>query len=159
MKERTRLSGPTTDVKEGTCLMDVMLVDTAEYQREVFVSEIDIAEHLEINDRIDVRICFGNGEDYIVLADKLIVSIEKNQGMVLRMTEEEILMFSSAITDEKNYANVQLYAVKYPNQEQSISSSVSYIPKKEILSLLKIESTKGESRTALENRLLQDEKK
>lgn len=147
------------DVKEGTCLMDMMLETVEENQRDVFISDILLSGHLEEYNRIDVRIGYGNGEDYIVLADKVIKRIQESQGMVLSLTEEEILLLASAITDVETFEDVRLYAVTYPEQGQYKSSDVTYVPKWEILCLLGKENTEGESRTALEERLLLDEKR
>ena len=146
-----------TDVKTETCLLDVMLADATPGIRDVFVSEVELPTHLEVNRRVDIRICYGNGEDYTVLADKTIKKMEENEGIVLGLTEEEILLLSSAITDGKVYTDVRLYAVTYPEQETGGKTRISYVPNREILQMLDRESTEGESRQNLEQRLLQRE--
>ena len=85
------------------------------------------------------------------------IAYDDIDGMVLRLTEEEILLLSSAVADKDCYKGTNLYAVKYPEQEQMEEGSVNYIPNKEILGMLGLENTKGVLRTALEWRLEQME--
>ena len=145
------------DVGAGTCLTNNMLYNPGHSVREVFLSEVGIPEYLQTGDRVDIRIRYENAEDYTVLADKILVECESGGGMVLELTEEEILLLSSAITDTEKYSNTWLYAVKYPEYKAMDSSIVNYIANSEILALLGKEKTKGESRTALERRLLRNQ--
>lgn len=146
-----------TDISDGDCLFVDMVVPVTESVREVFLSEIELAQHLEAGNRVDVRIRYANAEDYIVLSNKYMVAYENSSGMVLRLTEEEILLLSSAIADESRYQGTRLYAVKYPEQEPMEVGNVTYIPNQKILAMLELENTKGEFRTALEWRLEQME--
>lgn len=146
------------DISDGDCLLADMVVPVTENVREVFLSEIEMPEHLEAGNRIDVRIRYANAEDYIVLSNKFMVAYEDVSGMILRLTEEEILLLSSAIVDEGRYLGTRLYAVKYPEQELMEVGNVTYVPNQEILTMLELENTKGEFRTALEWRLEQMEK-
>lgn len=143
------------DVTEGTCLTVSMLSNRGEKCREVFISEVELPEFFQTGDRVDVRIRYDNAEDYTVLTDKILVKYASSEGMVLELSEEEILLLSSAISDKKEYENTRLYVVKYPENKQQESGGVTYIAKREILKLLEREKTEGESRTALEERLLQ----
>lgn len=146
------------DVEEGICITDNILCFKEEAVREVFVAEAEMAEHLQNGDRIDIRIRYGNAEDYIVLSDKILVKGENGTGMVLKLTEKEILMLSSAIADCRKYEKTRLYAVEYPEYQQMESGVVNYIASTEILMMLGRERTEGKSRTALEQRLEQAEK-
>lgn len=143
------------DVAEGTCLTTDMLYAEEKNAREVFISEAEIPDYMQSCDRIDLRIRYANAEDYIVLADKTMVQCEPAKGMVLQLTEEEILLLSSAIADCKTYDDTKLYVVKYPTFEYSGDGTVNYIANQEILVLLEKEKTEGESRNALEERLMQ----
>ena len=146
-----------TDVSDGDCLLLNMVVPVTENVREVFLSEVEIERYLISGNRVDIRIRYENAEDYIVLSNKYMVAYDDISGMVLRLTEEEILLLSSAIADESRYNGTNLYAVKYPEQEQMEVSDVNYIPNREILGMLGIENTKGVVRNALETRLEQME--
>lgn len=143
------------DVKAGTCLMVSMLEYNAEKSREVFVSEVELSEFFQIGDRVDIRIRYDNAEDYTVLADKILVNCIPSKGMVIELSDKEILLLSSAIADKNEYKDTKLYAVKYPENKQQESGRVTYIAKREILRLLGKEKTEGESRAALEERLMQ----
>ena len=146
-----------TDVSDGDCLLLNMVVPVTENIREVFLSEVEIAQHLTSGNRIDIRIRYANAEDYIVLSNKCMISYDDVNGIVLRLTEEEILLLSSAVADESRYDGTNLYAVKYPEKEQMEVGEINYIPNKEILEMFGLENTKGVLRTALEWRLEQME--
>ncbi len=143
------------DVAEGTCITVSMLQPSGENVREVFIEEAELSEHIKAGDRIDLRIRFDNAEDYVVLADKCLIKCTEERGMVLELTEEEILILSSAVADSKRYKNTKLYVVEYPEYEQIAPGTVTYMPNKEILILLGKEIKEGESRGALEQRLMQ----
>lgn len=145
----------TRDVAEGTAMTVDMLCAAEENVRDVFLSEAEIPDYMQSGDRIDVRIRYANAEDYIVLADKCLVKCESGKGMVLQLTEEEILLLSSAIADDEQYSGTKLYVVRYPEYVYTESGIVTYIANKEILALLGKEKTEGESRNALEERLMQ----
>ncbi len=142
------------NVKKGTCVTKGMLEDVTEKTREVYISEVRLAEHLKMGDRIDVRISYPNAEDYVVLSEKNMVLMDENGGMVLNLSEEEILYLSSAAVDCREYKDTFLYAVKYPQETQVAESEVSYLPRKEIQITVGLYSKKGEEREALEERLL-----
>lgn len=143
------------DVAEGTCLTVNMLCETENNMREIFLSGIELPELFQAGDRVDVRIRYHTAEDYIVLADKILLKCNPESGMVLQLTEEEILLISSALADSKEYDGTQLYAVRYPEYAATETAKVNYVARQEILMLLGREKTEGESRTALEKRLLQ----
>ncbi len=145
------------DVPEGTCLMNNMLFQSISTERELFISEVEVAEHLQTGDRIDVRIRYKNAEDYIVLADKIMERCGSGNGMVLHLSEEEILMLASAITDSRDFTGTRLYAAGYPEYEVTAPAQKTYFANHEILALLGRKKQEGESRTALEERLLQEQ--
>lgn len=142
------------DVEEGNYVTTQMLCAEPENGKEVFLAEIDFQDYVQAGDRIDVRIRYENAEDYTVLADKIVKLCDVGNGIVLELTEEEILYVSSAITDKQRYERTSLYAVKYPEYNNIITGVVSYIPNREILTLLDREKTEGEGRDALEKRLM-----
>ncbi len=145
------------DVAEGSCLRTDMLYTGQWNVREIFISEVELPEHLQTGDRIDVRIRYKNAEDYIVLADKILERCESGNGMILKLSEKEILFLASAITDSGDYSGTRLYAAEYPEFEVTEKAQVNYIATQEILTLLGREKTEGESRTALEGRLMQNQ--
>lgn len=146
-----------TDIPEGVSLLKVMVQCGDEKFREVYLSEVKLAGHLATGDRIDVRIRYSNAEDYIVLSDKLLLFCDNSAGMVIQMTEEEILLFSSAMADCERYDNTRLYAVKYPEFRQTEESMVNYPALQEIQEMLGISEKYGKERAALEQRLEREE--
>lgn len=147
-----------TDIPEGTCLVNAMLCSPEGDVREVFFDDAEVAEHLQTGDRVDVRIRYGNAEDYKVLTDKILWRSDSGNGIVLELSEEEILMLSSAIADGQKYDNTALYVVEYPEYRQTETGAVTYIANWEILRLLGRENIEGENRIALEQRLEKIEK-
>ena len=136
---------------------EIRLVSEQKDIREIYVAEAELPKHLETGDRIDVRIRYHNAEDYLVLTDKLLLKCENASGMVLELTEKEILLLSSAVSDCKTYGGTRLYAVAYPEDIQTEAGVVSYVANKDILLMLGTEQTEGERRIALEMRLGQTE--
>ena len=140
------------DLREGVCLQKSMLVSEGNSLREVLLPNVDTEGYITEGNRVDVRISYGNAEDYVVLSEKLIVSSDEKRGIVLRLTEEELLLLSSAQYDCEAYRDTELYLVKYPDGELMMQSAVNYIPTKEILVMLKRQENASE-RMELENRM------
>jgi len=125
--------------------------------REVFLPDIKLNNNIISGDRIDIRIRYDNAEDYTVLLDKKVRQCDSGTGIVLELTEEEILMISSAVADMGQYAGTSLYAAKYPENSKMAEGKVNYVPNKAVLLLLGREKTEGESRNALEERLMRNQ--
>lgn len=142
----------TADIREGECLMKHTLAERTVSLRQAELTEIEVPAYLQTGNRVDVRISFGNAEDYIVLSEKLLISCDEKKGIVLEMTEEEILTLSSALLDCQRYENTKLYLVKYPEYRQMPQSEVNYVAAAEILVLLGKEEMEVE-RAQLEERL------
>ena len=143
------------DIPAGTYLTRQMLYEERKSVREVLLSEVKCTEYLQSGDRIDVRIRYKNAEDYVVLSNKVISKPENGNEIWLDLTEEEILLLASAIADSGEYEATWLYAVRYPAYGESSATQGNYIANHDVLMLLEREKTEGESRTALEMRLLQ----
>lgn len=148
----------SADVAEGMYLTKSMLLPTEENRREVYISEVEIPDNLQDGNRIDVRIRYSNAEDYSVLSDKILQKSSSGNGMILKLTEEEILILSSAIADKSAYSGVRLYAVGYPVYGHAETGKVTYPVRKEILTLLGKEYAEGDDRNALEERLIQNQR-
>ena len=146
------------DIKAGACITAEMLYEESKKGKEVFLTEIAFPDYIQAGDRVDIRIRYENAEDYTVVTDKNIVVCDSGNGIVLELTEEEILFISSAYSDIKKYEGTRMYCVKYPEYSSiKENSSVTYIPNREIVVLTGKEKTEGESREALEARLLQEQ--
>ncbi len=155
------------DISTGTQVIKGMLTEDRvdSNLREVEYNIFYINNNVVQNDYVDVRIRFPNGEDYIVLSKKRIISpnIESFQ-CFLWLKEEEILNMSSAIVDAYLYSGTILYTTKYiePNlQEESIPT---YQPSLASLTLMEQDKNivdkasmevNRQLRKAMENRLTQ----
>lgn len=153
------------DISAGTQVIKGMLTENAVDNdlREAEYNIFYINSNVIQNDYVDVRIRFPNGEDYIILSKKRILSpnIESFQ-CFLWLKEEEILNMSSAIIDAYLYSGTILYTTKYiePNlQEESIPT---YQPSLTSLTLMEQDKNivnkaskevNKQLRKAMENRL------
>ena len=82
--------------------------DTRVQEISSLLLPIDLVE----GDYIDIRIMFPSGVEYIVLAQ---MQVQKIYGSViwLEMTEEDILIYNSAMVDSYLTEGTKLYAVRY----------------------------------------------
>lgn len=109
-----------------------MLYDDRPYdsEREVEYSCIEINGSISEGSYIDVRICFANGRDHVVLAKKKVVQIsERRDSVILYADEEEILRMAGALADRRIQEGVRIYAVAYPQGEIQEPSKPDYVPK------------------------------
>lgn len=143
------------DVEEGTCLMNVMVCRAEDNVREYFLEDAEIPGHIQEGDRIDLRIRYGNAEEYVVLTDKIVQECHGGDGMVITLTENELLLVSSAIADTREFNKTKLYVVEYPEYDYKEKGQITYLANRDVLLLLGKEKSEGESRIALEQRLMQ----
>lgn len=120
--------------------------------REVFLSSVSVGEFLQEGDCIDVRISYQTGEDYVVLSDKELLLCEST-GIVLSLSEREIELLSSAMTDVKRYPETELYAVRYPDAGAMDESRIFYLPNEDVARLIGWNEKEVQSRKKLEERL------
>ena len=153
------------DIRAGTQVIKGMLTEDRvdSNLREVEYNIFCINNNMVQNDYVDVRIRFPNGEDYIVLSKKRILSpnIESFQ-CFLWLKEEEILSMSSAIVDAYLYSGTILYTTKYiepnlqeesiPTYQPSLASLTLMEQDKNILDKASMEVNR-QLRKAMENRL------
>ncbi len=153
------------DIRAGTQVIKGMLTEDRvdSNLREVEYNIFYINNNVVQNDYVDVRIRFPNGEDYIVLSKKRILSpnIESFQ-CFLWLKEEEILSMSSAIVDAYLYSGTILYTTKYIEQNLQEESIPTYQPSLASLTLMEQDKNildkasmevNRQLRKAMENRL------
>lgn len=131
--------------------------------READFSCIQLSNHVNTNDTIDVRIVYPNGENYIVLSKKSVKECNEEKILCyLWLTEEEILRMSSAIVDAYLYEGAYLYCTKYIEPTLQEASIVTYQPSLSIQELIQTnpniieiaeQALSQELRKELENRL------
>lgn len=128
-------------VSAGTLLSSDLLevnVSYADDLREHAYTFIEMTDRLKPGDYVDIRIQFGNGLDYIVLAKKRVLdcslydeTLRTNNCIWLEVSEEEILLLSSAVVDAYYNDTARIYAIQYVSKSQS-KAIVTY-PENEIV--------------------------
>lgn len=116
-------------IPKGTYVQRAMLAKAAieDTIRETTYNCIQQSGNVATNDFVDVRLFYPNGENYIVLSKKMIKSCSED-GMQTNfwLSEEEILMMSSAIVDAYLYDGAYLYTTKYVQPTIQEPSIVTY---------------------------------
>ena len=149
MTEADMGKAATILIPSGTQLLQTMLTENLNLSdmREMQYEVININSNIINNDRIDVRIFFPNGEDYIVLSKKTIKGLAiDTTSCLLWLEEEEILRMSSAIVDAYLYGGAKLYTTKYIEPNLQEESQITYEPS--IATLLLIQDNPNIIRTA-----------
>lgn len=153
------------DLPSGTQMMNTMVTDNqvAANIREIEYQVITMNSNIIANDTVDVRIFYPNGESYVVLSKKKIMSyVPETMSVFLWIDEAELLRMSAAIVDAALYTGSKLYVTKYIEPNFQEASVITYAPGLSILSLIEndpniIERCSQELnkniRKALENRL------
>ncbi|WP_025680114.1 SAF domain-containing protein [Paenibacillus massiliensis] len=95
---------------------------------------IQLPQKLKQREFVDVRIKFPTGEDFIVLSKKEIKDLSGDL-ITYEMSEEEILMMSSAIVDAYIH-DATIYALSYVDPYMQKNAVVTYPPKQEVRKLI-----------------------
>lgn len=116
-------------IPQGTYVQKSMLLDdkVEDNVREAMFNCIQLANHIGNHDVVDVRIFYPNGENYVVLSKKIIQNHSEDYlQCFLWLSEEEILMMSSAIVDAFLFPGAYLYTTKYVHPTVQEASIVTY---------------------------------
>jgi len=111
-------------------------------------AQIQLPLNLRDQDVIDVRIQFPTGQDYIVLSKKRVKHVTANT-ISMQLTEQEILMMSSAMVDALVHHG-SIYGLTYVDPGMQSGAIVNYPSNADVLEL--IESNPNiveEAKTAL----------
>lgn len=84
-------------------------------------SFLDMHDEISEGSYIDIRITFPNGEDYIVAEHKKVIN-RKDSSIYVYVTEEEILLMSSAKVDLDTFEGANVYAILYAKDYQNPAS-------------------------------------
>lgn len=153
------------DIPKGSSIVKGMLAKNtvSPILREVEYDVIYVSSNIEVNDYVDIRIFFPNGESYVVLSKKSLKGFQPNTPICyLWVDEEELLRMSAAIVDAGLYSGSRLYMTKYIEPNIQDPSVITYTPSVSVLSLIQNDPNiinrcsqvlNKEVRKALENRL------
>ncbi|MCR5323584.1 MAG: flagella basal body P-ring formation protein FlgA [Lachnospiraceae bacterium] len=116
---------------KNTYLTTDMLYESALLgpEREIEYFCIDVNGNVTKGSFVDVRLCFEDGSDYVVLSRKRIEGIsEDRNSVILHVNEEELLRMGNAVAKLKEHEGRRIYAVEYPYGELQEPSIVDYVP-------------------------------
>ena len=109
-----------------------------ESEREIEYFCIDVRGNITKGSFVDIRICFEDGSDHVILSRKRVEGISGNRdSVILHVDEEELLRMGSAIADLKGNDERRIYAVEYPQGELQSPSRVDYVPEETVNGLRK----------------------
>ncbi|MBP3338559.1 MAG: SAF domain-containing protein [Lachnospiraceae bacterium] len=104
-----------TSAKEGTILNEYVLQDEAKEGKDMrtyYIDYVEIPSNASSGMKFDIRICFPNGEDYLIATNKSI-NVRDEEGFYIDLTRYEALLLSSAKVDQIVYDGTKIYAVVY----------------------------------------------
>lgn len=126
------------DIPQNTVLNNCMLIDRVlgSDVRYVEYSCFHISSNIHSGDKIDIRIRYLNGEDFLVLSKKTAEKVIYNTSTCfLSVSEREQLYMASAIYDTVAYGAV-LYALVYEEPTLQDGGKVTYIPSRNVAKLI-----------------------
>lgn len=153
------------NIPAGTQIQNSMITEynISNKMREMEYQVINMNSNISKHDTVDIRICYPNGESYVVLTKKEIMAYTaETVSVYLWMDEEELLRMSAAIVDAALYPGSKLFVTKYIEPNIQEASMVNYTPGLSILSLIEndpniidrcSQKLNKDIRKALENRL------
>lgn len=97
---------------------------------------------LRPGDYVDVRLMMPSGENYIVLSKKQVKRLQDTT-VTFYLTEDEILMMSSAIIENYVMAASDLYVTQYVEAGTQNASTPTYAVSSEVYQLIQSNSQKG----------------
>lgn len=88
-------------------------------------------------DYVDIRLMLPNGQDFIVLSKKAVEFPEGLKDTIwMNLSEEEILIMSSAIVEAYKINGAKLYAIKYVDSGSQEAAVATYVPSGDVTSLI-----------------------
>lgn len=129
-----------------------------EGMERVEISALHTPKLLQVGDHVNIRIQFPTGQDYRVIADKVLVDVDTEMEIFyVDLNEDEILNFSSGLVDETIYPGTRLYVTKYlpPDGEDKAESIYPMNPNVEEMGIVKSKSYAAEERMILDASLME----
>lgn len=133
------------DLQAGTALGKSMLYQGEGIEnstRKVEYNMLTLPSTLKVGDYIDVRFTMPSGQNYIVVSKKQIKNI-KESTITLYLTEDEILMMSSAIIESYIMKASNLHVYQYVQAGMQESSTPTYSVNSDVYQLIMNNYQKG----------------
>ncbi len=125
------------DLGRGTYLTEGMLAEAvpAPDERELRYDCIRSGSDVVPGSVIDVRIRYADGTDYIILSGKTVYGVGE-EGLLLHVGEEELLLMDGAVTDTACFEDSCIYAAAYVENEFQRRAVVNYVPSQSGIDLI-----------------------
>ena len=133
------------NLQAGTILSASLLYsgeELADSTRLIEYNMLTLPSNLTVGDYIDVRFTMPSGQNYIVLSKKQVKNIQGTT-ITLYLTEDEILMMSSAIIESYVMKASNLQAIKYVQAGIQESSTPTYSVNSDVYQLIMANYKKG----------------
>ena len=134
------------NLKAGTILNESLIykdeTEIANSTKLIEYNMLTLPSSIKAGDYVDVRFMLPSGQDYIVLAKKEVKSL-KETTVAFYLTEDEILMMSSAIIESYAMGGTNLYITKYVEVGMQNSISPTYSVNADVYQLIMTNSEKG----------------
>ncbi|MEE0128061.1 MAG: hypothetical protein UE116_07205 [Clostridia bacterium] len=133
------------DLKEGTILTKDMLTTSSEQVtndlRKQEYNMLSLPTDLVSGDFVDVRIRFGNGQDYIIAAKKQVtiptIAGAPAEGVInINLSEDETIAMSSAIIETYQLKTAEMYVSRYTDPGMQVAAIPTYPVNAEALNLM-----------------------
>ena len=133
------------DLKEGTILTKDMLTTSSEQVtndlRKQEYNMLSLPTDLVSGDFVDVRIRFGNGQDYIIAAKKQVtiptIAGAPAEGVInINLSEDETIAMSSAIIETYQLKTAEMYVSRYTDPGMQVAAIPTYPVNAEALNLI-----------------------
>lgn len=144
------------DLTKGLVLSKSMIQEsdakvTADLREQQY-NMIVLPQYLNIDDYIDIRITYPNGQDYIVVSKKRIKQISEDTVWV-DMYEQETLVMTNAIVEAYKAPGSKLYATRYVEPGNQTDATPTYVPSATVINLMNSDpNIVAEARQALASR-------
>ena len=144
------------DLTQGLVLSKSMIQETdakiTSDLREQQYNMIVLPQYLDIDDYIDIRITYPNGQDYIVASKKRIKNISEDT-IWIDMYEQETLVMTNAIVEAYKAPGSKLYATTYVEPGNQVDATPTYVPSSAVINLMNSDpNIVQEARQALASR-------
>lgn len=127
------------DLKQGLVISKSMVQEsdakiTADVREQQY-NMIVLPQYLDINDYIDIRITYPNGQDYIVASKKRIKQISEDT-IWIDMYEQETLVMTNAIVEAYKAPGSKLYATIYVEPGNQVDATPTYVPSSAVINVM-----------------------
>lgn len=125
------------DIATGQAINSNMIgSDILSSLRECQYAMLTLNGNLKVNDFVDIRIMYPNGENYTVLSKKCVkgLNLEAND-IYMWLDESDIMNMSSAIVDVYLHEGTILYTTKYIEDGQS-ALETNYQPNTDVMAAI-----------------------